>query len=155
MSDKPSNTLSTGKMVTIVIMLLFIIAGIVMIGIVAKKSNPKQKIIVNDMSNVEVDPHLNLEVHINDKDDECICSDFTKGDVHIKGYCSSNRDIIPTELIDGNYDKSTISIVGLYIAKKDNTYFAGYKIIDTYYYYVSDDATEEEFIDFLKSCLSE
>lgn len=137
--------------VILVVMAVISIFALGFIGRALYLGNDSQgKIIINDMSGIDIDPLMNLDKYPYKpgEDQEAIEIVTNIDDGEIYGYTSEKEIIIPDEL--RNVQKSRISIVSVYIAKKDEHYMAAYKINSSYYYYVSKDVDEEEFLDFLR-----
>ncbi len=135
--------------ITIAIMVVVMIGCLGFIGYVFTTMNGKGVIEFNDLSNSQVDAYINKDKY-NGMDREAteVVTKISDG-CEVYGYASETNEIIPEGLCTGT--KSKIGIIGVYLGDKDGTLMAAYKMGKTYYYYVTDDMSRDDFVDFIKS----
>ncbi len=135
--------------IVIFVMTIIMIGCIGFIGYAFTTMNGKGKIVFNNLNDSQVEPYINKDKYngMNGEATEVVTK--ISDDCQVYGYASETNVIIPEGLCTGT--KSKIGMVGVYLGDKDGTLMAAYKMGSTYYYYVTDDMEQDEFIEFVKS----
>ena len=135
--------------IVMIIMAIVMIACIGFIGYVLTGLNGKGIVVFNDLNNSQVDPYINEGKFNTQQAEATEMVTEIKDQGKVYGYYSESSIIIPDGLCTGTMSK--ISFIGMYLGKKGDAVMAAYQTGDSYYYYVSDELTEDELITFIKS----